>query len=137
MLDTGGKYNPTSDSWTATTTVNAPAARFIHTAIWTGDEMIVWGGEDVAFVVLNTGGKYNVATDSWTATSTSNAPDARYGHTAVWTGSKMIVWGGFGNFDPLDTGGTYDLGTDSWMAISLTNAPNHARLIPQSGLTVK
>ena len=34
----------TDDTWTATTTANAPAARQRHTAVWTGSEMIVWGG---------------------------------------------------------------------------------------------
>ena len=43
-LDTGGRYNPGTNSWTATSTTNAPTARFFHTAIWTGSEMIVWGG---------------------------------------------------------------------------------------------
>ena len=92
--NTGGRYNPSTDSWTATSTTNAPAGRDRHTAVWTGSEMIVWGGPcDANF--LNTGGRYNPSTDSWTATSTTNAPTARAGHTAVWTGSEMIVWGGF------------------------------------------
>src|SRR5206468_4351867 len=34
----------TDDTWTATTTTNAPSARSYPTAIWTGSEMIVWGG---------------------------------------------------------------------------------------------
>ena len=33
------------DSWTATSTTNAPTARSGHTAVWTGSEMIVWGGD--------------------------------------------------------------------------------------------
>ena len=45
-LNTGGRYNPSTDSWTATSTTNAPAARYYHTAVWTGSEMIVWGGYD-------------------------------------------------------------------------------------------
>ena len=32
------------DSWIPTSTTNAPAARTAHTAVWTGSEMIVWGG---------------------------------------------------------------------------------------------
>ena len=83
----------TDDTWTATTTANAPVARTRHTAVWTGTEMIVWGGLDVSSV-SNTGGRYNPSTDSWTATSTTNAPAARDCHTAIWTGSEMIVWGG-------------------------------------------
>src|SRR5882724_6527058 len=41
------------DSWTATSTTNAPTARYGHTAVWTGTEMIVWGGLDENFVFLN------------------------------------------------------------------------------------
>ena len=80
------------DSWTATSTTNAPTGRVVHTAVWTGSEMIVWGGVD-RIEFFNTGGRYNPSTDSWTATSTTNAPTGRYVHTAVWTGSEMIVWG--------------------------------------------
>ena len=47
-----------------------------HTAVWTGSEMIVWGGIEFS-LYLNTGGRYNPATDSWTATSTTNAPTGR------------------------------------------------------------
>ena len=35
------------DSWTATSTTNAPTGRTGHTAVWTGSEMIVWGGGDI------------------------------------------------------------------------------------------
>src|SRR6185436_18183838 len=45
LLNTGGRYNPLSDSWTSTSTgANVPPARFDHSAVWTGTEMIVWGG---------------------------------------------------------------------------------------------
>ena len=113
------------DTWTATSLVNAPTARSSHTAVWTGTEMIVWGGGDSNGNVFNTGGKYNPSTDSWTATSTTNAPDARFVHTAVWTGSEMIIWGGWagGNIF-FNTGGRYNPGTDSWLATSTTNAPD-------------
>ena len=33
-----------TDQWGATSTINAPAGRVSHTAVWTGSEMIVWGG---------------------------------------------------------------------------------------------
>ena len=117
--NTGGKYNPTTDSWTTTSTNNAPDARFGHTAVWTGSQMTVWGGIGSGY--LNTGGRYNPGTDSWTATTTINAPSARDGHTAVWTGNEMIVWGGY-NSGYLNTGGRYNPGTDSWTATSTTNA---------------
>jgi hypothetical protein len=34
----------TDDSWTATAVASAPDIRANHTAVWTGSEMIVWGG---------------------------------------------------------------------------------------------
>ena len=110
------------DTWTATSPTNAPSARNYHTAVWTGSEMIIWGGWNGPG--LNTGGRYDPSTDTWTATSTTNAPDARLIHTAVWTGSEMIVWGGFDNMPRYsNTGGRYNPATDSWTATSTANAP--------------
>jgi hypothetical protein len=43
-LNTGGRYSPRTDSWTATNATNAPEPRYVHTAVWTDSEMIVWGG---------------------------------------------------------------------------------------------
>jgi N-acetylneuraminic acid mutarotase len=125
-LNTGGRYNPTSNSWTPTTTVNAPAARNYPTAVWTGSEMIVWGGNAGLFnaVVFNTGGRYSPGANSWVNTGNNNAPLGRNSHTAVWTGSEMIVWGGEGEeFPALDTGGKYGPATDTWTATSTTDAP--------------
>jgi N-acetylneuraminic acid mutarotase len=121
-LDTGGTYTPSTDSWTATGTTNAPAGRDVHTAVWTGTEMIVWGGGGDNNSYFNTGGRYNPSTDSWITTSTTNAPAARAIHTAIWTGSEMIVWGGVGS-DFVNTGGRYNPSIDSWTATSTTNAP--------------
>src|SRR5262245_23192307 len=93
-LNTGRRYTPSTDSWTATTISNAPSARHSHTAVWTGSEMIVWGGENFVPSGVNTGGKYNPGTNTWIATSRFHAPSPRVDHTAVWTDSEMIVWGG-------------------------------------------
>ena len=42
-FNTGGRYNPITDSWVATSTTGAPEGAY-HTAVWTGSEMIIWGG---------------------------------------------------------------------------------------------
>ena len=121
-LNTGGRYNPATDSWTATSTTNAPAGRDSHTAVWTGTQMIVWGGRVVPVGTFsNTGGRYNPSTDSWTAVTTTmrRLPES---HTAVWTGSVMVVWGGVRQYS-LNTGGRYNPTSDSWAPTSLTNAP--------------
>ena len=129
--NTGGRYNPNTNSWTATSTANAPIGRYGHTVVWTGNEMLVWGGinDDGPFIIVfNDGGKYNPSTNSWTAISTTNAPSERTGYTAVWTGSEMIIWGGNGagggngHWGSLNTGGKYNP-ENGWTATSTTHAP--------------
>src|SRR5437660_775025 len=66
MLDGSGCLN---DTWGATS-MNAPRGRFNPTSVWTGTEMIVWGGyENGSDTLFNTGGRYSPSTDTWTATS--------------------------------------------------------------------
>src|SRR5437588_9480012 len=91
-LNTGGRYNPTTDSWTATSTTNAPEGRYEHAAIWTDSEMIVWGGFFGGFVI-NTGGKYKPGAATWTATSTTNAAPARGYPTATCTSTARTIRG--------------------------------------------
>ena len=117
-LNNGGRYNPTMDSWTGVSTTNVPDARNQHTAVWTGSEMIIWGGGNGSNG-FNTGGRYNPGANNWTATSTINAPDARTAHTAIWTGTEMIIWGGYA----FDLGRRYNPGTDNWTTTSMNNAP--------------
>jgi hypothetical protein len=56
-LNSGGIYDPLTNLWSATTLANAPYPRVLHTAIWTGNKMIVWGGESENGP-MNTGGIY-------------------------------------------------------------------------------
>ena len=118
----GGRYNPTTDSWSAMQSTNAPAARLGHSAVWTGSEMIIWGGTN-SNAILNDGGRYNPLTDNWTAIQMTNAPSIRRYHNAVWTGSEMLVWGGDNGSISLNDGGRYHPTTDTWAAIQSTNAP--------------
>ncbi|MBI2900454.1 MAG: hypothetical protein HYY17_09720, partial [Planctomycetes bacterium] len=123
-LDTGGRYDPATDSWTATSSNGAPAGRSMHQAVWTGRTMVVWGGYDGGY--LATGGKYDPVTDSWVATTSTNSPAGRDGFGCVWTGREMIVWGGSdGSF--LNDGGRYDPALDTWTAVAMSGAPSARR----------
>lgn len=122
-VNSGGRYNPVTGSWMPMSTVGAPDARGSHTAVWTGQEMIVWGGSGVGGLV-NTGGRYNPISNSWTLISLSNAPSARYFHTAVWAGNSMIVWGGYSAADEvINTGARYFPGANSWISTPTSGAP--------------
>ena len=63
FANTGARWKRLSDVWTATTTTNAPSGREGQPAVWTGHEMIVWGGDD-GLNFLNTGGRYDPVTDT-------------------------------------------------------------------------
>jgi N-acetylneuraminic acid mutarotase len=121
----GGIYDPSNDSWTRTTTTNAPSNRIGHVGVWTGSKLVVWGGYEGTFNYTNTGGVYDPSNDSWTATSTTGTPPGLYAAVAFWTGSKMLVWGGTpdGWTNTENTGGLYDPGGNSWSATTTTNAP--------------
>ncbi|MBN2382606.1 hypothetical protein JXQ70_06970 [bacterium] len=113
--------SPTKDTeeWEATgIDTNTPSGRSFHSGIYTGAEVIIWGGYEGSSY-LNSGGRYYPETDTWLTTSEgTNVPTARYSHTAVWTGSEMIVWGG-NSF--LNTGGCYDPASDTWTATNTTH----------------
>ncbi len=126
--NTGGRYNPMTDSWVSTNAI-APQQRRNHTAVWTGSEMIIWGGSYESHA-LSTGGRYRPDTDTWTNVSTIGAPSPREKHTAVWTGTEMIVWGGARDWsDYVNTGGIYDPVSDTWHSTN-TLAPT-----PRAGHT--
>ena len=57
------------NTWTAT--AGPPDGRQHHTAIWTGTEMIVWGGEVYTHLSFASGGRYNPSTDTWTTPARS------------------------------------------------------------------
>jgi hypothetical protein len=125
LLDTGSRYAPASNTWTSTPVdANTPSARWWHSTVWTGSEMIVWGGRD-ASAYRNTGGRYSPSTGSWAQTNSGGAtPSARAYHAAVWTGSEMIVWGGRDAASLHNTGGRYAPSGDTWLATSTgSNAP--------------
>jgi hypothetical protein len=97
----GGIYDPILDTWTIPATATQ---RLNHTAVWTGEKMIVWGGDiDNYTMYTNTGSMYDPVLDTWSNITTTNAPSGRYYHTAIWSGVEMIIWGGPGT----DTGGRY------------------------------
>ena len=125
VLETGASYDPATDSWIPTSLSNAPSARTGHTAVWTGERMVVWGGTtDYPNYPLFTGALYDPVADTWTPTANLHVPAARRGHTAVWTGSAMIVWGGWGDFGAEATGGQYDPTINEWIPTSTAGAPD-------------
>ncbi|MHC4599590.1 MAG: Kelch repeat-containing protein [Planctomycetota bacterium] len=117
--DDGSRYSTAGDDWTPVS--NAPlSGRWYHSTVWTGSEMIVWGGWDYgANLLVNDGARFDPVTASWIMMNGAGAPSYRYGHTAVWTGTEMLLWGGCGAADQAD-GFRYDPSTDTWSPLPAT-----------------
>ena len=46
FANTGARWKRSTNTWAATTTTNAPSGREGQPAVWTGHEMLIWGGDD-------------------------------------------------------------------------------------------
>ena len=115
----GGRYSPPTDTWTHIGGSNlAPSSRSGASVVWTGNEMIIWGGSSSGSAT-NTGTRYDPLLDRWTGTTLVSTPVPRSGHSAVWTGSKMIVWGGVDSQgNALSSGSLYDPLWNAWSGMS-------------------
>lgn len=106
--------------------------RWWHTAVWTGQEMIVWGGACGQHECRD-GAAYDPASDSWRPIA--DAPMGGYAHRVVWTGREMIAWGGSDDYQAegsfgfprtfLNSGYAYSAASDSWR--ELAQAPLEPR----------
>jgi len=80
------------NTWSPVSTNNLPEERYSASFVWTGSEMVVWGGYH--FDPLQNGARYNPTSNTWQAMTNVGAPTAREYHTAIWTGGEMLIWGG-------------------------------------------
>jgi len=115
VTNTGGRYDPVSDTWSPTSTTSAPTARKDHVAAWGAGKMVVWGGRDDGSpphgTYYATGGRYDPTADAWQATSTTDAPAARYAAGAVFMdGGAVAVWGGNDDNRYWNDGSRYGVG---------------------------
>ena len=99
--DSGGVFDPAAGAtgaWTATSKSGAPTARAEQVGLWTGSDLLVWGGcgGDTCTTVLGDGGRFAPGAGGgvWAPIASQAALPARRGHTGVVAGTSVIVWGG-------------------------------------------
>jgi hypothetical protein len=117
----GAAYDSAADRWEVLPP--APiAGRIGASAVWTGREVLFWGGQGEPGNTLADGAAYDPAARRWR--SLPAAPiGGRSGHQAVWTGNEMVVWGGLGRCCPIDSvlhdpaASAYDPAADRWRRI--------------------
>jgi hypothetical protein len=114
-------------SWRALPPAPLPA-RSAHVGVWTGDELVVWGGADRGGDVYGDGAAYSPAADTWRVLAP--APLApRELAAAAWTGTELVVYGGVGaDGEPLADGAVWEPSANAWTP--LPPAPLLPRLNP-------
>jgi hypothetical protein len=116
----GATYDPVGRAWRRI----APSPigpRESFSTVWTGHELIVFGGSSGDGLVTPAGAAYNQASDHWRILPT--APIAtRVSHAAVWTGREMLIWGGSDGRRSVADGAAYDPRADRWRPIAGRNA---------------
>ncbi|HUF38238.1 MAG TPA: cadherin-like domain-containing protein, partial [Anaerolineales bacterium] len=70
-VHTGGRYDPAADTWTATSTDHVIEAREFHTMVWTGSEILIWGGQTAKNGYTHIGGRYLLSSSGNSAPQTS------------------------------------------------------------------
>jgi hypothetical protein len=129
---TGSRYSLALDKWTPMSTSNAPLGRDYHVAVWTGKEMLVFGGWDGGSW-LKSGARYNPKTDTWTALPPAPVPDVFAWPRGAWTGSEWLVWPGGTNGG--SSGFRFDPDANTWRPMSAVGAPvgNHDASVVWTG----
>jgi hypothetical protein len=102
----GFAYDASADRWE-----ELPSSpldpRVSPAAAWTGQEMLVWGGDDDRGSFFMDGAAYNPSTGRWRLLPA--APISARSPLSVWSGSELIVWGTRGQAeDDSSDGAAYD-----------------------------
>lgn len=117
-------YQLTPPAWLNGTTQGEPSAVYDSAYSWTGDSLLVWGGNLGVGNYSSQGSAYSPSGDQWTSFNEVGRPSARCRSVGVWTGSDFIVWGGYSAVGYLGNGAAYHLATGQWRTLSALGAPS-------------
>ena len=101
-------------SWHTIATSPIPG-RLSASVVWTGHQMIVWGGFSGTYgkEARRDGAIYDPVTDRWHQIRSAPAGVIGGGGAAAWTGRRAVVWAGNSLEGPAE-GAVYDPRTDRW-----------------------
>lgn len=122
----GLAFDPAAGEWRSMSTPPGPRRSF-EVVVWTGSELVVWGGcdasipqcDDIGAGMLTDGVAYDPGTDRWRLIASS--PLAPGVHPqGVWNGEEILFYAGASR-EGGSTAAAYDPAADSWR--SLPNPP--------------
>jgi hypothetical protein len=133
----GAAWNPVSNTWRRL--ARSPLAPRAAGGVWTGRELVVFGGSQEVpgegEARMTDGAAYDPATDTWRRIRKPlPPPGATYGSGHIWTGTEMLV-SGTRSGNPRWI--AYDPAADTWRAlpeakIGLEGFPQYAHWSPDA-----
>jgi N-acetylneuraminic acid mutarotase len=127
-------YDPQSDRW-GTIPAGSLGVRNSASVVWSGTEVLIWGGskggyqtssgmQPVSFAT--DGAAWNPETKTWRTLATAPIAGRIY-QVSAWDGNEMIVWGGADRSRKFSDGAAYDPKANQWRPIAA--APFAARSV--------
>jgi hypothetical protein len=105
-------------------TVELPPApiseRALPSVVWSGREVIVWGGMGADGATLDDGAAFDPVTGGWRVIAPAPVVP-RLSAGSVWTGTEMLIWGGssaWSGGQSLKDGAAYDPEADTWRRLA-------------------
>ena len=95
------------EQWETVTPPPIPESRAEVLSVWTGKELVIWGGSDDIGVWQN-GARFEPLTGMWKRLPLFGSLAARKNGSIVWTGEEVLIWGGETDFSVTDGGGRYN-----------------------------
>ncbi|MDI3291513.1 hypothetical protein [Polyangium sp. 15x6] len=130
----GALYDPAMNKWSSMSTASAPNARTNTGWVWSGTEMLLFGGRPLGSGASSEGFGYDPAMNKWRSLSTQNAPTARYDAFTVWMNGTMLVHGGRDVAGAaFDDAAIYDPMSDVWS--STTSSTKRSAPMGRTGVT--
>jgi N-acetylneuraminic acid mutarotase len=114
----GARLDPATNTWRRLPPAPVPA-RGLAAAVWSGREVLFWGGVVAGGTDVGKGAAYNPVTNTWRVLPASPLR-ARASATGVWTGRFFVVIGGAADFNlpsPGPGAAAYDPATNTWTAL--------------------
>lgn len=123
LSDRGVRIDPATGAWREISA--APiAGRFAPVGVWTGREVLFWGGYTQDFGVARDGAAYDPNTDSWRLLGSEGLvlPELlEVSPPAVWSGTHLLLW--HSNESGAVVASMYDPDQDLWESFETDGAP--------------
>jgi N-acetylneuraminic acid mutarotase len=113
-------YNPDTNTW-RTLPTSGLTLRAHAVTVWTGQELVVWGGLNAdSTAAYSDGARLDPATNTWRRLPPAPVP-GRGMAAAVWSGHEVLIWGGTtGGGIEVGQGAAYNPTTNTWRALPLS-----------------